>query len=54
MENTDPMIRSSIPLHESTWDLIKVYQRREGIVTTAEALRRVLMVGLRALKLTEP
>lgn len=45
----DPMIRNAVPLPKSMWDKIKRFQQQESISSTAEALRRVVLAGLRAL-----
>lgn len=49
----DPMIRNAVPLPKSMWDGIKQYQQMEGIRSTAEAVRRVVLAGLRALDMIE-
>lgn len=53
MEN-DPAFRKSVSMPESMWMDIARYQREERITTEAETIRRIVLAGLRALKLTEP
>lgn len=45
----DPPERKSVTMTRSMWRDIAAFQRSERIATEAEALRRVVMAGLRAL-----
>lgn len=46
----DPIIRKTISLRTSVWQAIEEYRDREGVVTLADAVRRLLVDALRAAK----
>lgn len=48
MSKDDPVIRTSISLRQSMWQEIEEYREREGVLTTADAVRRLLQDALRA------
>ena len=47
-KESDPTVRSTISLRASMWEEIKAYCDREGIVTLADGVRRLLSDALRA------
>jgi hypothetical protein len=49
-QTDDPIIRTSLSLRQSLWREIEEYRDRERIVTTADAVRRLLIEALRAEK----
>ena len=49
-QTDDPIIRTLLSLRQSLWREIEEYRDRERIVTTADAVRRLLMEALRAEK----
>lgn len=48
MSNEDPNVRAYIALPASTWKAIAEYRARVGAVSLADAVRRLLLAGLRA------
>ncbi len=49
-QTDDPIIRTSLSVRQSLWREIEEYRDRERIVTTADAVRRLLIEALRAEK----
>jgi metal-responsive CopG/Arc/MetJ family transcriptional regulator len=49
-DTDDPIVRTSISLRQSLWREIEEYRDRERIVTTADAVRRLLIDALKAAK----
>ena len=47
-ESKAPMTRQIIAMPDEAWRSVKEWQVREGIATTAEAVRRLLVAALRA------
>lgn len=45
-----PTSRQVIAMPDGLWRDVKEYQAREGIATTAEAVRRLLVASLREVK----
>lgn len=43
-----PSTRRPIAMPDDLWREVEAYQGREAIATTAEAVRRLLLAGLRA------
>jgi hypothetical protein len=50
MPTKEPLITKSLRLPPDIWDAVEAYRVREGAVTTADALRRLLQIALRAEK----
>ena len=48
MPSIEPTTRKTITLADSLWDEIDAYRRAEHITTEVEAVRRLLVAGLRA------
>lgn len=46
----DRMIRKTVAIQESLWERIADYQTKEAIVSEVEALRRVVVAGLKVLE----
>jgi hypothetical protein len=46
--NDDPAVRSSLTLRSSLWRAVEAFRRDAGLLTTAEAVRVLLLAGLRA------
>jgi hypothetical protein len=46
----DKVIRASISLPKGLWQDVEEYRDREHVVTTADAVRRLLLEALRAAK----
>jgi hypothetical protein len=49
-DRREPVTRTSIVLLNSMWEEIEAYRERESILTTADAVRRLLRDALRAAK----
>jgi hypothetical protein len=43
----DPIVRKSVSLRASVWRAVEEYRDREAVVTTADAVRRLLQAALR-------
>jgi hypothetical protein len=45
----DPPLRKSVTMPAHMWDAVAQFQKTESIATEAEALRRVVLAGIRVL-----
>jgi hypothetical protein len=48
-QNNGPPIRKSVTMPTHMWDAVAQFQKTESIATEAEALRRVVLAGIRVL-----
>jgi hypothetical protein len=47
MSKDDPVIRKSVSLRASLWRKIEEHRDREGLLTTADAVRRLLQSAVK-------